>query len=90
MYKPLGTKVTFNMRLRPKISPGGLYLPGKDERSVIGDVVDVGDEVKYIKPGDKVFIGAYDMKALPDGSFMMDEMNILAVLEGDDDDQIEA
>lgn len=89
-YRPLGTKVTIRMKMRPKISAGGLYLPGKNERNVIGVVEAIGDEVKYTSVGDIVYYGAYDMKELEPDLYMMDEGNLIAKLEGDDDDNFEA
>lgn len=57
--KPIGTKIAVVMNSR-KEEEGGIVLPEKSRKTEnIGTVTAIGEEVKDIKVGDKVYIESH-------------------------------
>ena len=68
MYlQPLGYRALLRRRKITK-SAGGLYLPEKSEemKETIAEVVAVGEDVKMLKPGDKVSFSKYTPHKIDD------------------------
>ena len=67
ILQPLGYRALLRRRKITK-SKGGLYLPEKSEemKDTIAEVIAVGEEVRMLKPGDKVSFSKYTPHKIDD------------------------
>jgi chaperonin GroES len=58
--RPLGTKVWVERIEEEKKTTGGLFIPDSAKQDAqTGKVLNIGDEIKYVKTGDTIFFGKY-------------------------------
>jgi len=87
--KLLGTRIAVKVRILAPVSEGGIFLPPSAQKKQLeADVVYVGDEVENIKTGDHVIVDLYsgtEITVNGETLTILDEDNILAVVEDEDD-----
>jgi chaperonin GroES len=81
--QPLGTRILVRRHKRNE-TEGGILLPDvSKDSSLIGEVIAVGDECRYIKQGAMIFFGVYsgrEVKVLEPGYddvILMNEEDVL-------------
>lgn len=78
MLQPLGKRILIKPII-PEKKNSVLIL--KDETPVTFEVISIGDEVKKVQPGDRVFVGSYstsEIKFEGETSLLVQEENIIA------------
>lgn len=88
--RPLSTKILVHPNVAPNVTPGGIIIPemARDRRSLKGEILAVGPDVlQAVQDGDMVVYGKYsgtEVKLNGRSCMLMEEMELLAVIEGDD------
>jgi co-chaperonin GroES (HSP10) len=77
--KPLGKRVM--IKIREKVAqPGKLILNDNPNEPIYADVLDIGDEVTKIKPGQIAYMFPFGGQQLGDGKKMVFEEDIIGVV----------
>jgi co-chaperonin GroES (HSP10) len=80
--QPLHDRVLVRIAVKPKMSAGGIHLPGTDERLYNeGEVIGVGPKVTEVAVGDVVIWEVFKGQApghFDEGRWMLKESEVLA------------
>ena len=75
------------MKEGEETTKSGIILAGAaQEKPQIAEVIEVGPDCKYVKPGDDVYVNNPTIRPVPfmrQGFFLCNEQNVLAVMNND-------
>ncbi|MEA2066540.1 MAG: co-chaperone GroES [Thermotogota bacterium] len=83
--QPLGTRVLVKRKPEVTKTAGGIFIPDTcTEKPMEGDILSIGDEVKKVKPGEKVLFAKFagvEVVSNDVGMFLiMDENELLGII----------